>query len=227
MDRQAKHIQQIIPLRQSSIKLPKPAALQLIDKPFLRFCRSFMMSTVHTTSLTTLRSQQGFNANVLMYLCWQSLQQHGRFKQVDVRYVLQHIVHWRESVIRPLEYLVQDLQSSKVPTATEIGKHVELELQQAEIVEQCLLADIHLQSSYMPRSLEQQLQDMCHAVATYAKVLSAKLLADDIELFVKLFQGLLPNICPKKVAQVVRDKLQKVATDFDYAYSQLPLNLAV
>ncbi|OGT48601.1 MAG: hypothetical protein A3F17_05255 [Gammaproteobacteria bacterium RIFCSPHIGHO2_12_FULL_41_15] len=227
MDSQAKQQQHIIPLYQAAVKLTKPRPLSLTEKPFVRFCLNIAISDSHGTALQLLRQQQGFNTNMLLYICWQSLRQHGRFKLVEIRDTLQAICLWRESIVRPLEYIVEDLQGLTNVNAVEIRKHVEVELKQADIVEKCMLSDIVLSRSYLLRSTEQQLQDMCHGVSVYARILSAKLLADDIELFVKLFQSLLPDLCPKKVSAMTREKLQKVATDFDYGYSQLPLTLAV
>ncbi len=227
MEQQAPKHQQIIPLHQPAFTLTKPSPLRLTDRQFVRFCLRYTLCENHALALQTLRQQQGFNPNMLLYICWQSLLQHGRFKKAELSEILKQISDWRESVFRPLENILSDLQKKNTATAKELTQHINTELQQADIIEKCMFEDILLKHSSYPRSYEQQLQDICHGVAVYARILSARLTDDDIELFVKLFQSTLPDLCPKKVAKVTREKMQKVSADLSSGYAQLPLMLVV
>lgn len=191
------------------------------EHPFHRFVSQLSQQDSAFSALTELRNQSTFNANIILYLVWFGFDQHGRLQKPYLKAIFNAVYPWRNRIILGLNQLLKMINESNLDCKVQIKRMLEVEIHQAERVEQQLLADTIVPMKLLRRHDLQKLSDSCCNIVNYFKFTQTPLNPQFSQLLISLLQCCFPGIPTNEINQIF--KLALAAAKIDEKVGQLRL----
>src|SRR5688572_7909660 len=81
--------------------------------PFWKFSIKIYGLPEVEQSLLTLQNERGLNINIILFCCWYSFGDQGRFNKQEIRQIVTNIQAWHDRIVLPLRRIRQQLKPVK------------------------------------------------------------------------------------------------------------------
>ena len=173
-------------------------------------------------ALSRLQAQHAVNSNLILYAIWLGQHQRGRLIKQDHKILFSTIHAWHERVLIPLQRLKQSVLEHVTLNQAAITKSIAIEIDKAEQIERCFIAEALSKLNDNKRNPAQRLGDACHNLMSYCRLLRIRIDDADQIAITHLLQSAFPNLIAAEIAEACEHALNPSATDTQF--SQLSLD---
>ena len=192
---------------------------------FNLFAKNILREPSVNRALTNLCEYHWLNANILLYVIWFAQAKFGKLQKSWLVQLLSSTQSWRQQIIDALKQCYVQCQKIKQKKRLKLLTSLQEEIDVANEIERCLLAETLLRLSKSVRTTQQQLADACYNVVQYCKYGEVRLENTSLEAILFMMQFVFPGVSVLEI-QATMEHAMHTAKWTQVGYSQPPLYFA-